>query len=498
MCALTGASGCAAVAARGDDVAVAARYGEATEGLEAAVRLAARELVGRPADARLELEPGESSVMHVVAAGERWALVFALCHHGEIDPRVRELFTGLLEACLGRVVAAEQLVSGTAPAAPPPSADTARGGRGAPRGTARASFDDLLGMDPTFLACVELARRAATSDLPLLITGETGSGKEMLAQALHNASPRRTRAFVGINVAAIPRELLESELFGYDRGAFTGARTTGKPGLFELAGDGTLLLDEIGDMPLELQVKLLGSCRSASSSRSAARGRSAIRARIISTTHHDLREATRTGTFRADLYYRLRGVHLRVPSLRERPSDIPLLVDECLARFAARHGCAKPHVAPRVIAAYMEHDWPGNVRELMHLVEAEASVLAPGTGRDQADADALPAPPARATGGGGVGDGDGGGGRGGGHPRRAVNLADGRRRTARLPRRAPPLRGQRLGGRPRARGLARYALQQDAPVRARASRLGAPSATEPQGLIGARRVVFNGGAAFKT
>lgn len=250
--------------------------------------------------------------------------------------------------------------------------------RASQKPSARITFDDIIGEDPAFRACLDLARRAALSELPIVVIGETGTGKEMLAQAIHNASARARSPFVGINVAAIPRELVESELFGYAQGAFTGARAGGKAGLFEVAEDGTLLLDEVGDMPFDLQVKLLRVLQEKSVMRVGSSREIPIRARVITTTHRDLQKAVEVGTFRADLYYRLRGIQLRIPPLRERRGDIDLLIDASLSRFAARLGRPKPQILPRVLAAYQAGEWPGNVRELVHLIEAEASLLRPG------------------------------------------------------------------------------------------------------------------------
>ncbi len=250
--------------------------------------------------------------------------------------------------------------------------------RASPRPTARITFDDIVGENEEFRACVEFAKRAALSDLPIVISGETGTGKEMFAQAIHNASARARAPFVGINVAAIPRELVESELFGYEQGAFTGARATGRHGHFELAENGTLLLDEVGDMPFELQVKLLRVLQEKTVMRVGGSREIPVRARVIATTHRDLKRAVEMGTFRADLYYRLRAIHVRIPPLRDRRDDIDLLINACLSRYAARHGRPKPEILPRVLSAYRSSDWPGNVRELVHLVEAEASLLRPG------------------------------------------------------------------------------------------------------------------------
>ncbi|MBK8256746.1 MAG: sigma 54-interacting transcriptional regulator [Polyangiaceae bacterium] len=296
------------------------------------------------------------------------------------DELRREAQAAIVE--LRRASAAlEATLAGTAPNAGataggdvPPASQR----RTSPKPSARFTFDDMIGDDPGFRACLELARRAALSDLPILVSGESGTGKEMLAQSIHNVSERARSPFVGINVAAIPRELLESELFGYAQGAFSGARAGGKPGLFELAEDGTLLLDEVGDMPFDLQVKLLRVLQEKKVIRVGGSREIPFNARVITATHRDLKRATELGTFRPDLYYRLRGIHLRIPPLRERRGDIDLLIDACLSRFAARLGRPKPELLPRVRAAYRAANWPGNVRELVHLTEAEASLLRPG------------------------------------------------------------------------------------------------------------------------
>jgi transcriptional regulator with PAS, ATPase and Fis domain/tetratricopeptide (TPR) repeat protein len=243
---------------------------------------------------------------------------------------------------------------------------------------ARFTFEDLVGQDPAFLACLDDARLAARSDVPILITGESGTGKELLAQAIHRASPKASFPFMGINVAAFPRELLESELFGYERGAFTGARAGGNPGKFELADRGTLLLDEIGDMPLEMQVKLLRVLQERMLQRLGGTRDIPLLARVIATTHHELERAVEEGTFRLDLFHRLRVVHLRLPSLRERRRDLPLLVEHHLGRYSSRLHRRPIRVAPHVMAALEAYDWPGNVRELANLLEGAASLLPEG------------------------------------------------------------------------------------------------------------------------
>ncbi|HET9598886.1 MAG TPA: sigma 54-interacting transcriptional regulator, partial [Anaeromyxobacteraceae bacterium] len=241
----------------------------------------------------------------------------------------------------------------------------------------RYRFEDLIGRAPAFLRVLEEARRAARSDVPVLIRGESGTGKEMLAQAMHNASPRAGAPFLGVNVTAIPRELLESELFGYEGGAFTGARASGRAGKFELAGRGTLLLDEIGDMAPEMQAKLLRVLQERVVQRLGGARDIPVRARVVATTHRDLAEGVATGRFRLDLLHRLRVVELTLPSLREHREDIPLLVEHQLRAHARATGRSVA-VAPALLAALQAHDWPGNVRELRNVLEAELSLLAPG------------------------------------------------------------------------------------------------------------------------
>jgi transcriptional regulator with PAS, ATPase and Fis domain len=245
-------------------------------------------------------------------------------------------------------------------------------------GTAtRYTFDHLVGADPAFTGVLEEARRAAGSEVPILICGESGTGKEMLAQAIHAASARASLPFLGVNVTAIPRELLESELFGYEGGTFTGARSSGRAGKFEVAGRGTLLLDEIGDMPLEMQSKLLRVLQERAVQRLGGSRDIPVRARIVATTHRHLAEEVAAGRFRLDLYHRLRVLQLRLPPLRERKGDVPLLVERQLRNHSERMH-RRHTIAPHVMAALEAHDWPGNVRELQNVIEGELSLLPPG------------------------------------------------------------------------------------------------------------------------
>lgn len=234
---------------------------------------------------------------------------------------------------------------------------------------ARYSFDSIYGSSPALLALKEEARRAALTDLPVLLTGESGTGKELFAQAIHQSSPRRRGPSININCAAIPKELFESELFGYAGGAFTGASSGGKPGKFELADGGTLFLDEIGEMPLDLQPKLLRVLEEKVFERVG--GNQVIRSdfRIIAATNRDLAEMVRQKEFREDLFYRLNVVSLNIPPLRERKGDIVSLARHLLDKIAGNHPGSHyrlTEAAERVLANY---HWPGNIRELLNVLE---------------------------------------------------------------------------------------------------------------------------------
>jgi two-component system response regulator GlrR len=220
---------------------------------------------------------------------------------------------------------------------------------------------------------VELAQLVAESDVTVFITGATGTGKEVIARAIHDASVRRDRPFVAVNCGAIPEQLLESELFGHEKGAFTGASMRYE-GLFRAADGGTIFLDEIGDMPLSLQVKLLRVLQDFAVRPVGSLKVYPINVRIISATHRDLEKAVRDGLFREDLYYRLKVVPLRMPTLAERREDIPLLVSHFLQRFARQNGTEAKHFAPDAMDFLMAAPWPGNIRQLSNVVELCAAL----------------------------------------------------------------------------------------------------------------------------
>ena len=245
-----------------------------------------------------------------------------------------------------------------------------------PRKPSRSS-PEVVVADPVTRALHDQLGRVAQSNLSVLLLGETGSGKEVLARAIHRASTRASGPFVALNCAALTESLLESELFGHEKGAFTGAASA-RAGLFEAAQGGTLFLDEIGDMPLSLQVKLLRVLEDRHVVRVGGRTPIAVDARFVAATHRDLEDEAERGTFRQDLYFRLAGITLDVPPLRARASEIPQLAALFAKRAAGELGRAVPTLAPETLVVLLRHRWPGNVRELRNVIE-RAVVLAPGS-----------------------------------------------------------------------------------------------------------------------
>jgi len=238
-------------------------------------------------------------------------------------------------------------------------------------------FENIVGKSKSLLATLDNASRAAQSDATVLIRGETGTGKELLAKAIHFNSSRRDRPFIVINCGAIPKELLESELFGHTKGSFTGALAN-KKGKIEMADQGSLFLDEIGEMPLDLQVKMLRLIQEREIERIGAPNATKVNVRIIAATHRNLEAMVEDGTFREDLYYRLAVIPLVLPPLRERPDDIPELVAIFFKKFKERQNRLDLKLPPSLLPYFSIHRWPGNVRELENVVE-RLVVLAPGT-----------------------------------------------------------------------------------------------------------------------
>ncbi|MER5029628.1 sigma 54-interacting transcriptional regulator [Pantoea anthophila] len=240
--------------------------------------------------------------------------------------------------------------------------------------SASYTFEMIRGHAPRLQQAIQKARTSSRTDSTVLLSGESGTGKELFAQAIHNASPRRQEAFIAINCGALPRDLVQSELFGYADGAFTGSRRGGSPGKFELADGGTLFLDEIGEMPLEAQTSLLRVLQENEVQRIGAAQPVKVNVRIIAATHCNLLHAVEHGAFRRDLYYRLNVISLNIPPLRERREDIPDLVNAFIRALCARLKRTPPLVMPDAMADLQSREWPGNVRELENVVERLVSL----------------------------------------------------------------------------------------------------------------------------
>jgi DNA-binding NtrC family response regulator len=325
----------------------------------------AREVEGRPVDALLGPDLfGESGVLrHAVAMGERREGWRALMRLDDREPHVVSVSAApfpraLFPACDARVAA----VVVVRPA--DEDHDSAVGGPVAVGGLVARS----VGM----LRIVALIENLSQSDATVLITGESGTGKEVVARALHDRSPRRGAPFVAVNCGALPADLLESEMFGHVRGAFTGA-VRDRVGRFEAAGGGTLFLDEVGDLPLLLQVKLLRVLQDGGFERVGESTSRTSRARVVAATNVDLRAAVARGKFRDDLYYRLRVVPIEIPPLRERREDIEPLARALLARVGGRQGRSL-RLSPDAMRTLLDHDWPGNARELENALEYAVAV----------------------------------------------------------------------------------------------------------------------------
>jgi DNA-binding NtrC family response regulator len=261
----------------------------------------------------------------------------------------------------------------------------------------RYEFDNIIGRSPAMQEIFASIERVGPTRATVLLTGESGVGKDLIARAIHFHSPRKDRPMVKINCTAIPENLMESELFGYEKGAFTGAQTS-KPGKFEQADTGTVFLDEIGDVPAAIQVKLLRVLQEREFERLGSNVTRHLDVRLIAATNQDLRAALEQGTFREDLYYRLNVVPLNIPPLRERKVDIPFLANHFVHKLAPDSGSRVESITEPGIEKLMSYHWPGNVRELENVIE-RSLVMATGTDLDAGDIKLETAPRPRAQGG---------------------------------------------------------------------------------------------------
>ena len=231
------------------------------------------------------------------------------------------------------------------------------------------TFDDIIGKDKNFIRIIDYAKKIADSRSNVLIMGESGTGKELFSQAIHNYSDRRDEPFVALNCGAIPRDLIESELFGYEGGAFTGAKSAGQPGKFEIADGSTIFLDEIGEMPLDMQTRLLRVLEEGTVSRVGSVKEIVVDVRVIAATNKDLNEEVKKGNFRKDLYYRLNVLPIRLLPLRERKDDIPLLSQYFMKRITKKLNKKSVNLNDETMKSLLEYEWPGNVRELENVIE---------------------------------------------------------------------------------------------------------------------------------
>ena len=232
-----------------------------------------------------------------------------------------------------------------------------------------AGFTEIVATTPPMMRVFDLVNQVAASNATVLILGESGTGKELVAKAIHGLSHRRGRPFVALNCAALSEGLLDSELFGHEKGAFTGAAAA-REGRFEFADKGTLFLDEVGDMPLPVQVKLLRVIQERTITRVGSNEPIEVDVRLIAATHKNLEQEVRRGTFREDLYWRLKVVSVHVPPLRDHKGDVPILIERFVAEFARRHGRPAKAISPDALRLLLQYDWPGNVRELQNVVES--------------------------------------------------------------------------------------------------------------------------------
>jgi DNA-binding NtrC family response regulator len=308
------------------------------------------------------------AVLAAARAADPQVPVFLITAHATVETAVAALKAGARDY-FTKPLDIDRVLAALAAAAQPRRALLAP--------AAESFVDELIGASPAFVAAIAALRRVAPTDAAVLLAGPSGSGKELFARALHQLSARRSGPFVPFNCAAVPDTLVEAELFGYERGAFTGA-TARHPGRFEQAGGGTLFLDEVGEVPPATQVKLLRALEDHRVARLGGEGEIAVDVRVVAATNRDLADAVAAGAFRRDLFHRLHVFPIVLPSLAERREDIPALALHLLARAAARHGLTQPTLRPAALATLVLPGWPGNVRELANTLERVAILAAGG------------------------------------------------------------------------------------------------------------------------
>jgi PAS domain S-box-containing protein len=350
--------------------------------------LTAEEVIGKPAD--VDIAEGDSMHMRVLATGQPVRNVPM-----KVGPMRREVIVNAAPIRVGGEVRGSVAVIHDISEIKRLTEELERAQQmlQTMHATAKYRFDDIVGHSPAMALAIEQARRAAATPATVLLRGESGTGKELFAHAIHNESARRRGPFVRVNCAALSESLLESELFGYEEGAFTGARRGGRRGLFEAASGGTLFLDEIGELSLATQAKLLRALQEREIVRVGGTKPVPVDVRVIAATHVNLEQAVASGRFREDLYYRLNVIPIVIPPLRYRREDIPALVERIVQRHNQEYGRNVTRVTPAALEVLQAYDWPGNVRELENAIGRAMIHMAYG----ETELDAHHLPPLRRT-----------------------------------------------------------------------------------------------------
>jgi len=334
----------------------------AEDGAQAVTLLGQHHIDAVITDLRMPKIDGMTLLKHVVKEYDHLPVIM-ITAHGTVDTAVEALKTGAFDY-ITKPFEREELRSVVAKAVKTGDLQGAEVHlKGAEPGRYR-----IIGQSTSMGEVYAILEKVADTPSTVLLTGESGTGKELIATALHENSSRRDRPFIRVNCAAIPKDLIEAELFGYEKGAFTGA-VTSKPGRFELAHGGTLFLDEIGEIPVEMQVKLLRALQESEFERVGGIKTLKVDVRLIAATNRDLRRAIEEGGFREDLFYRINVVHIHLPPLRERTGDIPLLIEHFVHRFNEKLGKKIEGITPDAQAILVSYAWPGNIRELENVIE---------------------------------------------------------------------------------------------------------------------------------